>query len=160
MVDNTNVPNLPTGISVASDDVGGVQYQRIKLDKGGNGVSSPIIDGNPLPVVNEAGSANIGSVDVPTAAPTVYNVTLTNANTEYSQALPANTRGFEFQAQSEALVRFAFVTGKVATPTAPWLTLKAGDAYSSPQINQAASPSTLYLASPTAGTIVEILAWT
>lgn len=160
MVDNVNVPNLPSGIPVASDEIGGVQYQRIKLDKGGNGVSSPIIDGNPLPVTIEAGTANIGSVDAPTATPTAYNLTLTDANTEYSQALPANCRGFEFQARTEALLRFAFVTGKVATPTAPWLTLKAGDAYSSPQINQAASPSTLYLASPTAGTIVEILAWT
>jgi hypothetical protein len=107
-----------------------------------------------------AGTNKLGTVDPVTSTPTVYNVTLTNADTEYSQALPANTRGFEFQARSEALLRYAFATGKVATPTAPWLTLKAGDAYASPQLNQAASPSTLYLASPTAGTIVEILSWT
>lgn len=106
-----------------------------------------------------AGTNKIGAIDVVTSTPTVYNVTLTNADTEYSQALPANCRGFEFQARTEALVRYAFVTGKVATPTAPWLTLKAGDAYASPPINQAASPSTLYLASPVAGTIVEITAW-
>jgi len=101
-----------------------------------------------------------GSFDVPTAIPTTYNVTCTVADTEYSQALPANCRGFEFQARTEAIVRYAFVTGKVATPTAPYHTLKAGDYYFSPQINQAAAPSTLYVASPTAGTVVELLAWT
>jgi hypothetical protein len=101
----------------------------------------------------------IGGLDVPTATPTVYNVTLTTANTEYSQALPANTRGFEFQCQSSFDVRYAFVTGKVATPTAPYMTCKAGNAYSSFQLNQGASPSTLYFASPQAGVVVEITAW-
>ena len=105
------------------------------------------------------GTTNKVVADVPTATPTAYNVTLTNANTEYSQAMPANCRGFEFQARTEATVSYAFVTGKVATPTAPWLTLKAGDYYASPPLNQAAAPSTLYLGSATAGTIVEILAW-
>ena len=111
-------------------------------------------------VVIEAGSAAVGKVDPVTSAPTVYNVTLTNADTEYSQVLPANCRGFEFQCRTEATVRFAFVTGKVATPTAPYMTLKAGDYYCSFPINQAASPSTLYLASATAGVIAEIIAWT
>lgn len=106
------------------------------------------------------GTTNKVVSDVPTVTPTAYNVTLTVADTEYSQALPANCRGFEFQARTEATVRYAFVTGKVATPTAPWLTLKAGDYYFSPPLNQAASPSTLYVGSATAGTIVEILAWT
>lgn len=98
-------------------------------------------------------------VDPNTSTPTAFNVPCTNANTEYSQALPANCRGFEFQARTEAILRFAFVTGKVAGPTAPYMTLKAGDFYFSPPINQAATPSILYLASPTAGTVVEILAW-
>jgi len=100
-----------------------------------------------------------GKVDPVTATPTPYNVTCTVADTEYSQALPANCRGFEFQARTEAVLRFAFVTGKVAGSVAPYLTLKAGDYYSSPAINQAASPSTLYVASPTAGTVVELIAW-
>ncbi len=100
------------------------------------------------------------NTDPKAATPTPYNVTCTVADTEYSQALPANCRGFEFQARTEAAVRFAFATGKVAGSVAPFLTLKAGDYYSSPPVAQAASPSTLYVASPTAGTVVEILAWT
>lgn len=107
-----------------------------------------------------AGTNNIGLVDSPIATPNSYNVTLTNLDTEYSQALPNNTRFLEFQCRTEAEIRFAFVTGKVATPTAPYHTLKAGDYYYSPQMMQSTSPITLYLASSTAGVIVEIIVWT
>lgn len=99
-------------------------------------------------------------VDSKTATPTLYNITCTAADTEYSQALPANCRRVELQARSEAAIRLAFGTGKVAGPVAPYMTLKSGDAYDSGPINQGASPSTLYLASAVAGTVVEILAWT
>lgn len=106
-----------------------------------------------------AGTANIGKVDPNTATPTPYNVTCTVADTEYSQALPGNCRGFEFQARTEATLRFAFVTGKVAGSVAPYLTLKAGDYYYSPSLNQGASPSTLFVACSTAGVVVEVLCW-
>ena len=58
----------------------------------------------------------------------VYNVTLTNANTEYSQELPPNTRSLAIQSRTAVDVRAAFVTGKVATPTAPYFTMKSGSA--------------------------------
>ena len=35
---------------MASDDVGGVQYQNVKIDVGGNGLSVPLSSSNPLPV--------------------------------------------------------------------------------------------------------------
>jgi len=109
--------------------------------------------------IGTVGVTVIPDVDPVTATPTAYNVTLTNANTEYSQAMPGNCRGFEFQCRTEADVRYAFVTGKVAGPAAPWLTLKAGDYYYSPPINQGAAPSTLYFASATAGVIMEVISW-
>ena len=105
------------------------------------------------------GDAAYAKRDSSITTPTSYNVTLTTADHEYSQALPANARFFEFQCRTEHDVRFAFAADKVATPTAPYHTLKAGDYYYSPQIAQGASPSTLYLASATAGVIVEIIAW-
>ena len=86
-------------------------------------------------------------------SPMVYNVTLTDANTEYSQVLAA-CKGIEFQARTAADIRFAFVTGKVATPTAPYMTLKSGQWYYFD-----GSPTTLFLASATAGVIVEIIMW-
>ena len=95
-----------------------------------------------------------------TSTPTIYNVTLTSADTEYSQALPANCRFFEFQCRTAFAVRYAYATGKVATPTAPYMTLKSGGSYYSPTIYQGSSPSTLFLASAQAGVVVEITAWT
>ena len=87
----------------------------------------------------------------------VYNVTLTNANTEYSQALPPNVRSLAVQPRTAVDVRMAFVTGKVATPTAPFFTLKVGNAAALQEL-QAADDTTVYLASATAGTVVEIVA--
>ena len=92
------------------------------------------------------------------AAPVLFNQTLTAANTEYTITLPAGCTHFEMQARTNANVRFAFETGKVATPTAPYMTLKAGYTYSS--YNLWGSQTLLvYVATPTAGTIVELIAW-
>jgi len=107
----------------------------------------------PITVEDGAGIASA------TVLPTAFNLTLTVADTEYTQALPANCHGFEFQCRTENEVRFAFETGRVAGPVAPYLTLKAGDYYYSGSINQGATPSTLFVASATAGVVVEIIAW-
>ena len=123
------------------------------VDSDGNDVLIKVHD-------NGDGTWSQGSYGANTpGVPTPYNVTLTLANTEYSQALPANCRGFEFQARTEAEIRFAFTTGRVAGPVAPYLTLKAGDYYFSGPIAQEDVPSTIYLASAVAGTVVELIAW-
>jgi len=97
---------------------------------------------------------------LPAAAttPTVYNITMTSADTEYSQALPDNTKSITFQCRGDYDIRFAFVTNKVATPTAPYMTLKAGQNYFENKINL--SSKTLYLACATASQITEIICWT
>ena len=142
---------------------------RIGVGKGGSRLYGWVTDtwtklaaaaGGILKVELQAATANVGKVDPNTSTSACYNKTLTSADTEYSQALPTNCRGFEFQSRTEADVRFAFATGKVATPTAPYMTLKAGDYYVSFPLSQGSSPETLYLASATAGVVVEILAWT
>jgi len=107
----------------------------------------------------QADSSKNLKVVLQVATPTTYNVTLTVADTEYSQAMPVNCRYFEWQARTEVDIRFAFAAGKVAGPAAPYNTLKGGDDRYTPALNQGASPSTLYLASSTAGTVVEIIAW-
>ena len=86
--------------------------------------------------------------------PTVYNLTLTLANTEYSQALPANTRDFRFRCRTAYDVRYAWVTGKVAASTAPYLTLPSGFDYYSDGNNL--STKTLYFASSQAGVVIEM----
>lgn len=92
------------------------------------------------------------------SAPVLFNVTLTNANTEYSQALPSGCSHFEMQARSAAVIRFAFEAGRVATPTAPYVTIKADGSYSSYDL-WGGQTMTVYFASATAGAIVEIIAW-
>lgn len=90
--------------------------------------------------------------------PVVTAKTLTNANTEYSHALDSVCKYFSIQCRSAFDVRFAFATGKVAGSTDPYMTLKAGQTYSTPE-DWENGASTIYLASPQAGVVVEILEW-
>lgn len=50
MADNIEV-TPGTGATVATDDVSGVQYQRVKLDYGGDGATSPVTSTTPLPTL-------------------------------------------------------------------------------------------------------------
>lgn len=92
----------------------------------------------------------------------IYNKTLTSANTEYSQAFPSWMKSFTFKCRdTSAVVRFAFVSGKVATPTAPYMTLAANTAFDVSDMNTPSGvPLTVYFASATAGVVMEIIATT
>jgi len=94
----------------------------------------------------------------PSLEPTVFNETLTVADKEYSVALPSSTKEIRFICRTLFDVRFAWATGKVAAPTAPYLTLLAGMEYSSDDNDITAKK--LYLASAEAGVVVEIEVWT
>ena len=107
-------------------------------------------------IITELGQ-KVEPADIQSTTPTVYNVTLTDANTEYSQALPANTREFRFRCRTLYDCRYAYVTGKVATPTAPYLTLPAGSDFWSDWTNLASQ--TLFLASSTVGVVIELECW-
>lgn len=91
--------------------------------------------------------------------PTIYNITMTNANQEYSQALPANTKKFTVMMQeNDTAFRIAYITGKVATPTAPYFACPAG-ACISEDFSQGKTSQTLYFACGTAGKTIQIIAW-
>ena len=95
-------------------------------------------------------------------APIHRNVTLTLGDTEYSITLPQNTKAFMFQNRSANAMRFAFEGGKVATPTAPYFTLKGGAVYSMSDVNfSEASGGVLYLgiAPANSGDIIEVEVW-
>lgn len=89
-----------------------------------------------------------------------FNLTLTTADTEYYWTIPAGCRQFEWQCRTEAAVRHAFETGKVATPVAPYKTLKAGDYYYSGLLGTKSASRRLYFASATAGVVIEGEIWT
>jgi hypothetical protein len=90
--------------------------------------------------------------------PTIYNVTMTNADTEYSQLLPANTKRFSIKTRDGTAFRTAFVTGKVAAPTAPYQTVPANWHYWEDLLY--VTGLTLYFGCGVAGKIVEITVWT
>jgi len=54
MADNVQL-NSPTtaGATIATDDIGGVQHQQVKIEFGGDGVATPVSAADPLPVTGE-----------------------------------------------------------------------------------------------------------
>ena len=74
MADNVDV-TPGTGASIATDDVAGVQFQKVKVDVGGDGASSPLVRGaqtaaNSLPVTlatNDAAVALLTTIDADTS---------------------------------------------------------------------------------------------
>ena len=85
----------------------------------------------------------------------IFNVTCTLANTEYSQALSANTKSFTIKARTFSDLKISFVSGESSTT---YWSIPAGS--SDTQYAQAKSFSgavTVYFQSPNAGTVVEII---
>jgi hypothetical protein len=75
MADNVTLPASSGTFSAASDDVGGVQYQRIKLDIGGDGVASPIERGTSF---NLNSAATTNATLVATGARSLIHIAATN----------------------------------------------------------------------------------
>ncbi len=91
----------------------------------------------------------------------ILNVTLTDADTEYSAELPEGTVGFSAQSRNDAAdVRLAFQPGRVANAsTGSYFTVKGDQAPLRLENRSASRPFKVYLASGTAGAVVEILFW-
>lgn len=89
--------------------------------------------------------------------PSLYNVTIANANEEYSQALPVACKSFSVVLADLATFRLAFVAGKVATPTVPYYTQPANIPFERQGLYL--SGKTIYLASPAATKVAQILCW-
>jgi hypothetical protein len=85
--------------------------------------------------------------------PQITNLTLTNADTEYTHAFGAGIKKICLQARGSVALKFAFSSGQSGST---YFTLKAGSAWFEDLIK---GPFTIYLQSPSAGTVVEILEW-
>lgn len=90
--------------------------------------------------------------------PVIYNVTLTNADQEYSQLLPNGTKKFTISERNGNPFRLAFETGRVAVPTEPYKTILSNQVYWEDDVNLVGV--TLYLAAPVGGRVIEIICWT
>lgn len=87
--------------------------------------------------------------------PTVSNTTLTLANTEYTIVTPANTVEFTLRARQRVEVKLAWTSGASATT---YLTLVPGTVYTQSELVPAIY--TLYVQSPSSGSVVELETWT
>ena len=95
--------------------------------------------------------------------PVIYNVTMTEADTEYSQILGEGCLTFLIHTRDESSFRLAFEAGKVATPVEPYFTVPANSGYSEFEITNDFLPDdiiTLYFASDSSGKVIEIIEWT
>lgn len=64
-----NVPITPgSGASVATDDIGGVHYQRVKVCYGTDGNFTEVSTSNPLPTTPQASETHLGAVSGQTVA--------------------------------------------------------------------------------------------
>ena len=105
-----------------------------------------------LGVVGSAFAASF-SLTESTATDTWLNLTLTTANTEYSQRLPQGVVAFEFQCRTSAVIKWG-ASGQTGTK---YWTLKAGISYSTFGLaTYNYSDKVLYFQSATAGVVVEI----
>jgi hypothetical protein len=72
MADNINVTQ-GSGTVMATDDVGGVQYPRVKVSIGADGSATDVSSGNPLPV-------SAAALPLPTGAATAANQSTANTS--------------------------------------------------------------------------------
>ena len=93
--------------------------------------------------------------------PLTDTLTLTTADTEYSYTFDAGISQFDMQSRNTADIRISSTSGIVATAvstTSDCVTMKGNTSYSSPPM-WASANQTLYFASSTAGTIIELWLW-
>jgi hypothetical protein len=91
VADNVTINASSGTANVASDDVGGVQFQNVKIDIGGNGLSVPLSSSNPLPVTTSTVNTSItngrtvtvsANVAVALASSTVVKEVIITAETD------------------------------------------------------------------------------
>jgi hypothetical protein len=85
--------------------------------------------------------------------PKIYNVTTTLANTEYSQALTADTKQLLIRCRDQARLQIAWESGDTGTT---FVTLAPGTAY---KIDGITYTGSVYFQSNKAGAVVEIEEW-
>lgn len=83
-----------------------------------------------------------------------YNVSFDAVDTEYSQLLPNGTKTIELKSRDGAEIRWAWKTGKVATPTNPYHTLLANTVKKVENVFLV--DKTIYLAADVSNNVAEI----
>jgi len=100
-----------------------------------------------------AGTLDLSGLTVTT--PVIVNQSIVSANTEYSYALPANTKRFKIQNRNEGLVKLSYNTGESGTK---YWSIFPGQQYDGENISDTAS-LTIYYQSPKASQTLEVISW-
>lgn len=138
---DNNIGNVDV-VTLPSIPAGGNSIGNVGLNAGGNKIGKVDIDTSTTPL-NQAATT-----------PAIFNVTCAVAGTEYSQALPANTKRFSILNQgnlSTTTWQLYFSAGAGTTMKFP-----GNMGYTEENILTSA---TLYFKSTNAGDIIQILAW-
>lgn len=97
----------------------------------------------------------VAPIDERVSAPTVANVTLALAATEYSYAFPAGTKRFFAKNRENGSIQISYSVGTSGTNYA---TIDVGGYYTEENISPSVS-LTLYFQSPSAAQLLEIISW-
>jgi len=92
--------------------------------------------------------------------PSVVNIKMVSADTEYPHKLPIGCKRFQMQCRDATDIRFATEQGKIATPDPPYYTVKSGTVFRSGGNLDIQGDMWLYLACDSTNKYVEILQWT
>jgi hypothetical protein len=101
----------------------------------------PFVGSSTLPVVNT------------NTTRTIFNIALGPINTEQSQALPADTKGFLIKSRGSAVLKLSFAVGESGTD---YVTIPKNGVYHD---EFTTASLTLYFQSPQTGDVVEIIAY-
>jgi len=101
--------------------------------------------------VNPATEDTLGTVVKKATTPTVYNVAMASADTEYSQALPSGTKKFLIKLRTDAVMKVKFASG------GNYITVPSGGSYNEDNLDL--TGVTLYFESSVASNTAEIIAW-
>lgn len=89
----------------------------------------------------------------PGRKPTIFNKTMTLADTEYSYQLPEDTVKFELKCRTDFDVKLSFTSGESGTN---YFTIPSGQSYWEDEVE---TTKTLYFQCADAGKILEIKSW-
>ncbi len=117
-------------------------------------------DQTPMAITDSAGNVIDPATNTtmltltPGSSPAIFNVTMTLANTEYSQAIPSGTKAITVQNRGLYDTKIAWTVAQSGTN---FLTIKAGFNYFEEQFNL--TGKTLYAQCATAAQVLEIMCY-
>lgn len=88
------------------------------------------------------------------ATPVVVNLSLTLANTEYSQAFPGGTKSITMRCRGVGLIQYAWISTESGSN---FMTIYPGEVREFEDLN---ATITLYVQSPSSAQVLEIEYWT